>query len=156
MVTTLPYRHRVHSSTVLILGGVILMGLGVYFIFLRPPLLPEDPRFMGASLEQIRMSLPGLSTWLTRVFWVMGGYMFASGVLTAHVATTSFKARAPYAVLTVVFSGLMSIGLMSAVNFIIDSDFKWLLFAFTLPWVVALLLYVIEGQAIRNKGLVMK
>lgn len=156
MVTTLPYRHRVHSSTALILGGVILMGLGVYFIFLRPPLLREDPRFMGASLEQIRMSLPGLSTWLTRVFWVMGGYMFASGVLTTHVATTSFKARAPYAVLTVVFSGLMSIGLMSAVNFIIDSDFKWLLFTFTLPWVVALLLYVIEGQAIRNQGLVMK
>ncbi len=155
MIVIRPHRNRVHSSTVLILGGIILMGLGVYFIFLRPPLLPEDPRFMGASLAQIQMSLPGLKTWLTRVFWVMGGYMLACGVLTAYVATTSFKARAPNAVLAVTLSGLTSIGLMSAVNFMIDSDFKWLLLAFTLPWIIALVLYVIEGQAIRDKGLAM-
>ena len=34
------------SSAALTLGGVILIGLGLYFIFIRPALLPEDPRFM--------------------------------------------------------------------------------------------------------------
>ncbi|WP_291841195.1 hypothetical protein [Brevundimonas sp.] len=29
---------------------------------------------------------------------------------------------------------------MAVTNFAIDSDFKWLLLAFTLPWVVALAL----------------
>ena len=38
---------RPYSATVLALGGTILMTLGPYFVFLRPPLLPEDPRFMG-------------------------------------------------------------------------------------------------------------
>lgn len=140
----------------LVIGGIILMSLGMYFIFLRPPLLPEDPRFMGASLEQIQATLPGLSKWLSRVFWVMGGYMFASGVLTTYVASTSFKARAPGAVVAVALSGMASIGLMAAVNFIIESDFKWLLFAFTFPWLIALALYVSEGYAIHDRGLVMK
>ena len=38
---------RNDSSFILALGGIILMGLGLYFIFIRPPLLPEDPRYHG-------------------------------------------------------------------------------------------------------------
>ena len=41
------------SALVLAFAGVILMALGLYFIFLRPPLLPEDARFIGASLAQV-------------------------------------------------------------------------------------------------------
>ena len=43
------------------------LGLGLCFIFLRPPLLPEDPRFMGTTVEQIRMAVPGLESWLNEV-----------------------------------------------------------------------------------------
>ncbi|MCA8211411.1 hypothetical protein [Burkholderia vietnamiensis] len=81
------------SSVVLALGGVILIGLGLYFMFLRPAPLPEDPRFMGTTLEQIRSNFPGLLLWLPRVFWVMGGYMVSSGLLTLYLATTSFRSR---------------------------------------------------------------
>ncbi len=52
--------------------GVWLIGLGFYFIVLRPPLLPEDPRFMGTTLVQIRAAVPGLEGWLKKVFTVMG------------------------------------------------------------------------------------
>ena len=69
------------------------MILGLYFVFLRPPLLPEDPRFMGTTLEEVQASAPGLQIWLRRVFWVMGGYMFSTGLLTCYVAVTSFRAR---------------------------------------------------------------
>ena len=145
-----------HSSTVLAVGGVILMGLGLYFIFFRPPLLPEDPRYMGSSLEQIQANLPGLLVWLSRVFWVMGGYMLASGVLTCYVAFTSFKARMPGAAFAVALSGFLSIGLMSAVNFIIASDFKWLLLLLTLPWVLSLILYAIEGQSVQDQNVLLR
>ena len=53
-------------SAFLVFGGFILMGLGLYFIFLRPALLPEDPRFMGTSLDQIQSLMPDLLIWLRR------------------------------------------------------------------------------------------
>ncbi len=49
-------KYRSYSSTVLALCGLILMGIGLYFVFLRPPLLPEDLRFMGASLSTIQIT----------------------------------------------------------------------------------------------------
>jgi hypothetical protein len=73
-------RHRA-AMWLLTACGVWLLGLGVYFIVLRPALLPEDPRFMGATLEQLRMAAPGLEGWLHIVFTVMGGYMVGAGVL---------------------------------------------------------------------------
>lgn len=132
---------RKPSSVVLAIGGVILIGLGLYFIFIRPALLPEDPRFMGTTLEQIRSNFPGLLLWLPRVFWVMGGYMVSTGLLTFYLARTSFRSRTAGAAWVAALSGLSSIGLMVVVNFLIDSDFKWLLLAFTAPWLAALSLY---------------
>ena len=132
------------SAVALALGGAILMALGLYFVFLRPPLLPEDPRFMGSSLAQVQEALPGLSLWLRRVFWVMGGYIFTTGLLTVYLALTAFRSRARGAASVVAVSGLASIGLMVVVNFVIASDFRWLILSFALPWAVALALYRIE------------
>ena len=132
---------------VLVFGGIILMGLGLYFVYLRPPLLPEDPRFMGSSLSEIQVALPGLSLWLRRVFWVMGGFMFAAGLLTSYVALTTFRARAKGAAGVVAVAGLASIGWMAVVNFILDSDFRWVLLAFLFVWILALALYGIEGRS---------
>ena len=128
------------SSAFLVFNGLILMGLGLYFVFIRPPLLPEDPRFMGTSIEQIQSVIPGLLIWLRRVFWVMGGFMFTTGLLTTYIAVTAFQQPARGARSVVALAGLTSIGWMAIVNFIINSDFKWLLLAFNLPWIVALVL----------------
>lgn len=131
---------RNFSSSVLALGGIILMGLGLYFIFIRPPLLPEDPRYMGTTLAEIQATMPGLLIWLRRVFWVLGGFMFATGVLTTYVAVAAFQQLARGARSVVALAGLTSIGWMAIVNFMIDSDFKWLLLAFNLPWIASLVL----------------
>jgi hypothetical protein len=48
------------SSTLLVFNGIILMGLGLYFVFIRPTLLPEDPRLMGTTLVEIQATMPGL------------------------------------------------------------------------------------------------
>ena len=143
---------RPYSATVLALGGTILLILGLYFVFVRPPLLPEDPRYMGASLEQIQATVPGLLVWLRRVFWVMGGYMFATGLLTFYLAVTAFRSRAQGVAAIVILTGLTSIGWMAAVNFIIASDFKWLILSFSLVWAAALVLYWLERPGPRRRG----
>lgn len=33
--------------------GLILCGIGVYFIFFRPSMLPEDIRYISADISQI-------------------------------------------------------------------------------------------------------
>jgi len=76
----------------------------------------------------------------------MGGYIFTSGLLTFYVAITTFRTRASGAVWIVAAAGLTSIGWMAVVNFIIGSDFRWLLFGFALLWGIALLLFWIEGR----------
>ena len=138
---------RPYSATALAIGGAIAMALGLYFVFLRPPVLPEDLRFVGTSMTQLQASMPGLLPWLRRVFWVLGGYMFATGLLTSYAAVTVFRARARGAASVVALAGLASVGWMAVVNFIIGSDFKWLLLSFVIPWALALALYRIERSA---------
>lgn len=131
---------QLQAARALPLNGFILLGMGLYFSFLRPPLLPEDLRYVGAPIEHIQTVLPGLEPWLGRVSGVLGGYMCATGVLTVYVAATAFKTGrlGPLAIIAV--SGFASIGWMAITNFVIDSDFKWILLAFALPWSLALVL----------------
>lgn len=140
-MTLVPY-----YSKLLALGGIILIGIGLYFIFLRPPLLPEDARYIGSTLSDIQTATPGLFRWLQKVFWVLGGYIFTLGLLTVYIAFSSFKTRRRGAFPVIAVAGLSSIGWMTIVNFIINSDFKWLLLLSALPWAAALILYRMEGE----------
>jgi hypothetical protein len=132
------------SVLALALAGTLLMGLGLYFGLMRPPLLPEDLRYIGSSIEEIRVALPGLLPWLRQVFWVMGGFIFTTGLLSVYLACTALRARTRGVAGIVALAGAASIGSMAVVNFLIDSDFKWLIMAFGVPWGVALALYWIE------------
>lgn len=133
-----------YSTIALALAGVMLAGIGLYFIFFRPFLLPEDLTYVGSSLENVKQNMPGLSNWLHKVFWVMGGYILTTGLMTFFIAVTSFRTRLPGAFSIVAIAGISSIGLMTVVNFMIRSDFKWVLLVFTLPWTIALILYKLK------------
>ena len=130
-----------YSASILAFGGFLLLAMGVYFIFIRPPLLPEDLRYMKITLPMAQDNMQGLQMWLRKVFWVMGCYIFTTGLLTIFIAFTSFRTRTRGAYGIVVLSGISSIGAMTVVNFMIGSDFKWILLIFTLPWIIALILY---------------
>ena len=131
------------ASTWMILAcGVWLVALGLYFIILRPPLLPEDPRFMGTTLEQLRLAAPGLEGWLRKVFIVMGGFMAGAGVLTISVATVNMPARPNGTFWALALSGALTVVLMSATNFALRSDFRWLLLVPALVWVAGVVLFV--------------
>lgn len=130
-----------YSVSLLAVCGLLLVAMGIYFVFMRPPLLPEDLRYMQTNLSVINNSATGLSSWLQKVFWVMGGYIFTTGLLIIFIALTSFRKRLRGAFSIVALAGISSIGSMTVVNFIIDSDFKWILLVFTFPWLIALILY---------------
>ncbi len=129
-------------STWLLAGcGVWLIALGLYFALLRPPLLPEDPRFMGTTLAQIRADVPGLENWLKRVFTVLGGFMAGAGVLTVFLAP-AMRLRLRGTSWAIALSGALTVGLMSATNFALHSDFRWLLLIPALVWLAGLAAYV--------------
>ena len=136
---------RPYSSILLALCGMIMAGIGLYFGFLRPALLPEDARYIGVSVSDAETALPHLSDWLRRVFAVMGGYIFTSGLLTIYLALTAVRNREPGIRWVIAAAGLTSIGWMAMINFMIASDFRWILLGFALLWTTAVALYWI-GQ----------
>lgn len=115
------------SSILLAAAGATLVIAGLYFILVRPPLLPEDVRYMALPTAQFEAVKPQLESWLAHVFQVMGGYVLATGVLTITLAATSFRAHHWGAAVGALIGGAASIGLMAVVNFVINSDFKSLL-----------------------------
>ena len=132
------------SSKVFFVCGLWLVALGLYFALLRPALLPEDPRYIGRSLQAIRAAVPGLERWLGHVFKVMGGFMLATGALTVLAACRwlAKRERGTFAALAV--AGAASVGLMSATNFLLNSDFRWLLLLPALLWLSGLACYLGE------------
>lgn len=122
--------------------GAWLIGLGIYFAFMRPALLPEDPRFIGAPLDRIREAVPGLEAWLRIVFTVMGGFMAGSGVLTFFVARSVVPARPRGTGWAIALAGASTVVLMSAMNFVLHSDFRRVLLVPALLWAAAWVAYV--------------
>ncbi|MFM0415933.1 hypothetical protein [Paraburkholderia aromaticivorans] len=112
--------------------------IGFYFIFVRPPLLPEDLHYMAMSGEQLRAAAPRLTHWLGWVFTVLGGYIGGAGVLLVHLALGAFGERRPYAVLVAALAGILTTALMSVANLAIGSHFRFVLMALTAVWVAAL------------------
>ena len=135
------------SARVLTGVGVALAAMGIYFVLLRPPLLPEDVRYLSLTSEQLGPVQPHLEAWLRQVFRVLGGYILATGVLTITLAATSFRAHHWGAAMGAAIGGAASIGLMAAVNFSIDSDFKWILLAIAAAWASSLVIFWFETKA---------
>ena len=132
------------SAILLAISGAGLVLAGVYFLMLRPPLLPEDIWYMGLPDTAFASVRAALELWLSQVFRVMGGYILATGVLTVALAATAYCKHNRIAFGGAAVAGAASIGLMSVVNFAIESDFKWLLFGMALVWASSLVMFWVE------------
>ena len=132
------------STYFLLVQGIILIVLGGYFIFLRPAVLPEDLLYMNTTLKDFHKSIPRLSIWLQKVFLVTGGYIFTTGLLTVYISQTSFCSRVRGVFIMVLIASLTSIGSMTVINFMLNSDFKLVLLACNFPWITALTLYLLK------------
>src|SRR6516165_2392960 len=51
------------SSLFLVGSGVLLIGVGFYFLFLRPSLLPEDIRYMNLTPAELQSIGSRLGAW---------------------------------------------------------------------------------------------
>lgn len=131
------------AAWLLTLCGLVLVGIGGYFVLARPALLPEDARFMGTTPAALLKAAPGLSRWLKHVFWVMGGYIASTGVLVTYLANTGLRSGEDGALAVLALVWTTSIGWMALVNVLIDSDFKRPLLALAALWGLALVLAVV-------------
>lgn len=126
------------ASVALLAGGLWFVGLGLYFIALRPALLPEDVRFIGSSAEAIAQRLPRLAKWLGHVFSVLGGFVLTLGALVCWHAVGTLRLGGTVGTHVLAIAGLAAMGWMVIVNFMLASDFRWLLAVSLLPWLLAI------------------
>ena len=132
---------RRFSIWIFVACGIWLIGLGAYFMFARPPLLPEDLRYLGSSAIQVEVLLPQLASWLRNVFSVMGGFIAGCGVLTIFVSVRAVPQCLQGTGIALGCAGLLTVATMSWTNFELDSDFKWLLLAPAVAWLLGLVSY---------------
>ena len=129
------------SKWIFIACGIWLIGLGGYFMFARPSLLPEDLRYLGSSAIQVERLLPHLASWLRNVFTVMGGFIAGCGVLIIFVSVRAVPQCFQGTGTALGCAGLLTVATMSWTNFVLDSDFKWLLLAPAVAWLLGLVSY---------------
>ena len=108
---------------------------------------------MHLSAAELATIGPHLKPWLTQVFRVLGGYVLATGLLTMALASTGFRARRPVAVAGAFMAGVASIGLMTTVNFAIDSNFKWPLVGVAFVWLMSAVAFGTESWLARSAAL---
>ena len=133
---------RRFSKYAFVACGIWLMVLGGYFMFARPSLLPEDLRYLGSSAIQVEVLLPHITAWLQNVFTVMGGVVAGCGVLIIFVSLSAVPQYLPETGAVLSFAGLLTVATMSWTNFVLDSDFKWLLLTPAIVWLLGLVSYV--------------
>jgi len=78
------------GGVLLLLLGILTLGTGVYFLLLRPPLLPEDVRFTGLDPGALD---PRLRSWLGIVFRTLGGFIAGFGILLGAAGGRLLSAR---------------------------------------------------------------
>jgi hypothetical protein len=126
--------------------GAWQVGLGLYFIFVRPALLPEDTRYIGADFAALQAVAPQIAPWLDKVFTVMGGFMAGVGVLVVFVARQVMPLQPRGAASALAATGALTLGLMSVMNFALHSNFRWLLVAPPVAWALAVVLYMLNRR----------
>ena len=132
------------SALLLTMTGIVVVCIGIYFVLFRPPLLPEDVRYMQLTEADLSVVGPSLRDWLGFVFAVLGGFAMATGILMITLAATNFRSRDPIAVFGAILGGAASIGTMTTVNFAINSDFRWALLGLFALWAASLIAYRLE------------
>lgn len=90
--------------------------------------MPEDPRFKGTSLAQLRQVAPGLEAW-------------------PRIVRTAMPRRLSGTASALRLAGLSTVVLMGAMNFVLHADFRWVLVVPATIWLVGVAVYVAADSA---------
>jgi len=109
------------SGLLLTLLGALTIGTGLYFVLLRPAMLPEDLRFVGASgpIDS------AMSEWLRLVFRTWGGFLVGFGLVLGAVGAFALTARSQWLRWGVAAGIALAFAQFLASNVELKSDFLW-------------------------------
>lgn len=140
------------AAGLLTLVGILVMGIGAYFVVLRPAFLPEDLRFIGADPSVLATAAPGIKSWLHSVFVVLGAYAFTTGLFTTFIAVHALRSGCRMPALLIGLTGLTSVGVMVAVNFAISSEYRFLLAGLGGLWALSAIMNLQFGRRSKKEN----
>ena len=128
------------SGILLLVLGLLTMGTAVFFLVLRPALLPEDIRHTGIDPGTLP---PAFLEWLGTVFRTWGGFIAGFGVLLLGIGGFLLSGRARCLYWATAIGAVVAFGRFVFSNILLDSDFLWFisaLFALAAATAISLLL----------------
>ena len=128
------------SGILLLVLGLLTMGTAVFFLVLRPALLPEDIRHTGIDPGTLP---PAFLEWLGTVFRTWGGFIAGFGVLLLGIGGFLLSGRARCLYWATAIGAVVAFGRFLFSNILQDSDFLWFisaLFALAAATAISLLL----------------
>jgi hypothetical protein len=134
------------SSLAVLVLALLTIALGFYMAVLRPPLLPEDVRFLGVDPSSLPRSL---LRWLSVVFATWGAFITAFGVVLFGVASALRTARTNVLRWATALALVIAFGRFLWSNLVLRSDFLWLIaLIFLVSLAAAIVLVVRPGQRV--------
>jgi hypothetical protein len=127
--------HRA-GALLLVVLGVLTLGTGLHFLFVRPPMLPEDVRFTGI---EPRLLSPRMLEWLRVVFRTWGGFLAGFGVLLASVGAHLLTRRPAPLYIGTALAVSVAFGGFLASNIQLQSDY--------LPFIGLLFMMAVSAAA---------
>ncbi|MEJ7598391.1 MAG: hypothetical protein WKG01_10810 [Kofleriaceae bacterium] len=131
------------AGLVLSLLGILIAGTGLYLMFMRPPMLPEDAAFTNIAIGTLP---PKLSTWLSIVFATWGGFVTGFGVMLVGAALTLMTSQQRWLCVGTAAGVLIATSRFLVSNLILGSDFLWFVI------VIAFLSALAAALLIANQG----
>ena len=128
------------SGILLLVLGLLTMGTAVFFLVLRPALLPEDIRHTGIDPGTLP---PAFLEWLGTVFRTWGGFIAGFGVPLRGIGGFLLSGRARCLYWATAIGAVVAFGRFLFSNILLDSDFLWFisaLFALAAATAISLLL----------------
>ncbi|KRA50423.1 hypothetical protein [Pseudoxanthomonas sp. Root630] len=132
------------SGILLLVLGLLTMGTAVFFLVLRPALLPEDIRHTGIDPGTLP---PAFLEWLGTVFRTWGGFIAGFGVLLLGIGGFLLSGRARCLYWATAIGAVVAFGRFLFSNILLDSDFLWFISAlFALAAAAAISLLLRRGR----------
>ncbi|NMG38317.1 hypothetical protein GRZ55_03565 [Chelativorans sp. ZYF759] len=108
------------SGGLLTILGVLAFGTGIYFLGIRPTLLPEDIRFTG--IDEATLPQPFLD-WLGIVFRTWGGFITGFAIVITGIGVATFSGDAKWLRYGTAAGILVAFGRFAYSNVVISGDY---------------------------------